>query len=55
VPLAWDELEPRLRPARFTLHTVPARLRRLRRDPWAAYWTTRQRLPTNARDALARV
>lgn len=53
VPLAWDELEPRLRPERFNVKTVPGRVRRLGADPWAAYWRLRQRLPANARDALA--
>lgn len=44
-PLAWDELEPGLRPGELTMSRVRARLRRQRRDPWAEYWTTRQRLP----------
>jgi bifunctional non-homologous end joining protein LigD len=44
VPLAWDELGPRLRPDRFTVQSVPRRLASLRRDPWARYWTLRQRL-----------
>jgi bifunctional non-homologous end joining protein LigD len=43
VPLAWDELEARtdLR-ERFHVKNVPQRLRRLRADPWADYWNTRQ-------------
>ena len=44
VPIAWDELGPRLRPAAFTIATVPGRLRR-EGDAWSGYWTTRQRLP----------
>jgi bifunctional non-homologous end joining protein LigD len=44
VTLAWDELTSRLRPDRLTLETVPRRLASLRRDPWARYWTLRQRL-----------
>ena len=53
MPLTWDELTPRLRSSRFTVRSVPARLRALRADPWAAYWTLRQRVPANARAALA--
>jgi bifunctional non-homologous end joining protein LigD len=37
VPLAWDELGPRLDPARFTPAAVLRRLARLRADPWAGY------------------
>lgn len=44
-PIAWDELTPRLRPARFTLRTVPRRLRALKADPWRGYWRCRQELP----------
>jgi bifunctional non-homologous end joining protein LigD len=32
-PVSWEELTPRLRQDRFTIGTVPKRLRR--RDPWA--------------------
>jgi bifunctional non-homologous end joining protein LigD len=44
VTLAWRELTPRLDPASFTIRTVPGRLARLRKDPWAEYWTSRQAL-----------
>ena len=44
MPLAWAALSPRVTPDAFTVKTVPARLARLRRDPWADYWTCRQRL-----------
>lgn len=44
VPIAWEELSPRLRPERFTLATVPRRLARLRADPWRGYWTSNQSL-----------
>jgi bifunctional non-homologous end joining protein LigD len=46
-PLAWEELNARLRiPGQFTVLNLERRLRGLRRDPWAAYWKCRQRLPT---------
>jgi bifunctional non-homologous end joining protein LigD len=44
VPLAWDELRPTLDPRSLTLLTVPSRLARLKRDPWAEYWKARQKL-----------
>lgn len=52
VPLQWTELSPKVTPDRFTIRTVPQRLAALRRDPWAAYWKTRQRIPRRAVSAL---
>jgi bifunctional non-homologous end joining protein LigD len=52
VPVSWHELRESLDSQRFTLRTVPARLRRLRADPWEAYWTCRQRLTTRRMAAL---
>jgi bifunctional non-homologous end joining protein LigD len=43
--LAWREVTARLDPATFTLRTVPGRLARQRRDPWAAFATAAARLP----------
>jgi bifunctional non-homologous end joining protein LigD len=57
MPIAWSELTPRLDPGAFTLATTPARLRRQKTDPWADYFTARQRLSKRAvaaLDALAR-
>jgi bifunctional non-homologous end joining protein LigD len=45
VPLAWDELSPRLASDHFTIANLRARLATLAVDPWAAYWKTRQTLP----------
>jgi bifunctional non-homologous end joining protein LigD len=44
MPLSWTMLTSRVTPDAFTVKTVPARLARLRRDPWADYWTCRQRV-----------
>lgn len=44
LPIAWSELKPSFDPLRFTLQTAPARLKRLRKDPWAGYWSCRQSL-----------
>jgi bifunctional non-homologous end joining protein LigD len=40
-PLAWDELTPKLRPDRFTVRDVPARLR-ASGDPWRGYFEVDQ-------------
>jgi bifunctional non-homologous end joining protein LigD len=42
-PLDWDEVDPRLDPARYNIRTIEKRLARA--DPWADFWTQRQRLP----------
>jgi bifunctional non-homologous end joining protein LigD len=44
VPIAWDELSPRLNPARWTIRTLPRRLKTLA-EPWAGYFDTKQKLP----------
>jgi bifunctional non-homologous end joining protein LigD len=50
MPLDWTELSAG--PERWTLLTVPRRLQRLRKDPWAGYWTASQRISTAALRAL---
>jgi bifunctional non-homologous end joining protein LigD len=42
VPLNWDDLNAP--PGRWALTTVPQRLKRLRVDPWARYWTAAQEI-----------
>jgi bifunctional non-homologous end joining protein LigD len=41
-PLSWSEITPRLRPDRFTVLTVPARLGRGGKDPWNEMESARQ-------------
>ena len=50
-PLHWDELDAKadLR-ARFNVRNVAARLKE--KDPWAAYWTTRQSITAKMKKAL---
>jgi bifunctional non-homologous end joining protein LigD len=45
MPLAWDAVNRKLDPAKFTLRSVPDQLRRQRSDPWEGFATMRQRLP----------
>ena len=44
-PIAWEELSPRLRSDQFTVANLAQRLSGLAADPWASYWSARQRLP----------
>jgi bifunctional non-homologous end joining protein LigD len=53
MPLAWRELGGG--PERWTLLTSPKRLKHLRTDPWAGYWSATQRLSTVSINALARL
>src|SRR5215470_17863084 len=55
VPISWNELSPARMPDRFTVKTLPARLARLRDDPWKAYARTRQMIPRGAMRALAAI
>jgi bifunctional non-homologous end joining protein LigD len=53
MPIGWRDLSSG--PERWTLMTVPSRLRRAKMDPWAAYWTSRQRLSATSINALRRL
>lgn len=55
VPIAWDELTPRLDPAGFTVRTVPRRLARQGRDPWDGYFRSRQQLTDAALAAVREI
>ncbi len=50
-PLHWDELTNDLKPAQFTIATVPQRLKTVD-DPWADYFKARQLIGANIFDAL---
>jgi bifunctional non-homologous end joining protein LigD len=45
-PLSWREVTPKLDPAAFNMQTVPARLKRLKADPWEGFDAARRALPT---------
>jgi bifunctional non-homologous end joining protein LigD len=52
VPIAWDELSPQLRSDHYTIANMQRRLADLRADPWAGYWTRRQKLPAKGAAAF---
>ena len=53
MPLAWRDLAGG--PERWTVLTVPGKLKPTRTDPWADYWSSRQRLSAKAITALRRL
>ena len=53
IPLDWKELSAG--PERWTLTTVTRRLKRLKADPWAGYWTAKQTLSSASIKALSQI
>ena len=51
VPLAWDEVTPKLRPDAFTPPAVIERLKKLKRDPWEEFYKTNKQTITKAMKA----
>ncbi len=54
VPLTWEELSPAIRPNQFTVANLPARLNRLRKDPWQELFKIKQTLPAKGSRSVAR-
>jgi len=52
MPVKWEELTPRLKPARFTVTTAAARLSA--KDPWRGMESTRQTITAGMLRSLAR-
>ncbi|HEV2099404.1 MAG TPA: DNA ligase D [Stellaceae bacterium] len=52
IPLFWSEVEDAIRSESFTVATVPARLKALKSDPWAAIGTLRQKISAELRRKL---
>ena len=50
-PLSWDEVEKGVTPDRFTVLTVPDRVKALKSDPWAEIATVRQSISAAVRRA----
>jgi bifunctional non-homologous end joining protein LigD len=42
VPIAWEELSSKLRSDHFNIENVPARLDKLKKDPWSELTKTKQ-------------
>jgi bifunctional non-homologous end joining protein LigD len=55
-PVAWDELDAKedLR-KRFNVQTVPERLAREKKDPWAGYTKTKQAITSEMRRSLEKL
>jgi bifunctional non-homologous end joining protein LigD len=53
-PVRWEELDA-AKPGAFTMATVPARLARLKKDPWEGFFDLKQRLPAEIERSLAKV
>ncbi len=54
VPIRWDELRPSLDPGRYTVKTVPRRVRSLKADPWEDFEKSRRELTFDMVEALSR-
>ena len=51
-PVGWDELDSDLRSDYFNVENLPARLKKLRRDPWRELAGMRQSITASARKTL---
>jgi bifunctional non-homologous end joining protein LigD len=51
-PRRWDELKGLRAAAPDSVATLPARLKRLKGDPWEGFFSTRQSITAKAKKAL---
>jgi bifunctional non-homologous end joining protein LigD len=51
-PLRWDELKGLKAASPYSVKTLPARLKALKRDPWEGFFSTRQSITAKAKKAL---
>ena len=42
VPIGWEELGPKITSDHFNIHNLPARLAKLKKDPWADIGSSKQ-------------
>jgi bifunctional non-homologous end joining protein LigD len=52
-PIAWEELTARTRPDMFNIKSSPKRLDKLKKDPWADFFSTRQSITREIKAAFA--
>jgi bifunctional non-homologous end joining protein LigD len=51
-PIAWEELDAKTRPNMFNIRNVPKRLDKLKKDPWADFFTVRQSITAKMQAAF---
>ncbi len=51
-PLRWDELKGLKAASPYSVQSLPARLKRLKGDPWEGFFSTRQSISAKAKKAL---
>lgn len=51
-PLRWDELKGLKAASPYSVRSLPARLKRLKADPWEGFFATRQSISAKAKKAL---
>jgi bifunctional non-homologous end joining protein LigD len=51
-PIFWEELTPKLSPQAWNVENLPARLKTLKKDPWAEFFSVRQSITANVRKTL---
>jgi bifunctional non-homologous end joining protein LigD len=51
-PIDWNELTSKTRPDMYNVNNLPTRLARLKADPWADFFSTRQSLTREVRTAF---
>jgi bifunctional non-homologous end joining protein LigD len=52
VPIAWEELSTRTKPDMFNIKNLPKRLDKLKKDPWADFFSTRQSITREVQKAF---
>ncbi len=55
VPIAWEELSGRMKSDHFNIHNLPARLSRLKTDPWAEIVSVKQSIKASMARSLKSV